>query len=131
MRPGGPLTAGYPDLFGRLLMECLRLLALDDMVLFPGMTATVPLDVGSDTRVFAVPRHGTEYAAVGVVAQVVEAIRLPGGGRGAVLTGLHRGGARAARSAVGGHLVVDVEPKPDQKPPRTQTAELEREYRAV
>src|SRR5262245_62828439 len=112
-------------------MERLRLVALDDTVLFPGMTATVPFDVGTDTRVFAVPRHGTDYAAVGVVAEVVEAIRLPGGGRGAVLTGLHRGVAGAARSSPGGHLVVDVEPKPDQTPPRARTVDLEREYRAV
>jgi ATP-dependent Lon protease len=112
-------------------MERLRLLALDETVLFPGMTATLPVDVEGDARVFAVPRHGTDYAAVGVVAEVVEAIRLPGGGRGAVLTGLHRGIAGAARSAPGGHLVVDVEAKPDRKPPAAQTDDLEREYRAV
>ncbi len=112
-------------------MERLRLIPLDDSVLFPSMTATLPVDVGSDARVFAVPRHGTDYAAVGVVAEVVEAIRLPGGGRGAVLTGLHRGVAGAARSAPGGHLEVDVEPKADEKPPPARTADLEREYRAV
>ncbi len=112
-------------------MERLRLIALDDTVLLPGMTATLPFDVGSDARVFAVPRHGTDYAAVGVVAEVVETLRLPGGGRGVVLTGLHRGVAGAARTADGGHLVVDVEPKIDRKPAPARTAELEREYRAV
>jgi ATP-dependent Lon protease len=112
-------------------MERLRLIALDDTVLFPGMTATVPVDVGSDDRVFAVPRHGTDYAAVGVVAEVVEAIRLPGGGRGAVLTGLHRGVAGAALTVPGGYLVVEVEPKVDHKPPPVRTEELAREYRAV
>jgi ATP-dependent Lon protease len=109
----------------------LRLIALDDTVLFPGMTATVSADVGTDARVFAVPRHGTDYAAVGVVAQVVEAIRLPGGGRGAILTGLHRGVAGAARTAADGHLVVDVETKRDETPAPARTEALESEYRAV
>ena len=45
------------------------------------MTVTLPVDVGDDTRVFLVPRHGTDYARVGVVADVVERVRLPGGAR--------------------------------------------------
>src|SRR5690242_6101965 len=112
-------------------MERLRLVALDDTVLLPGMTVTLPVDVGSDTRVFAVPRHGTDYAPVGVVADVVESIRLPGGGRGVILIGLHRGVAGAARSAPRGHLVVEVEPRIDRAPAPARSDELEREYRAV
>jgi ATP-dependent Lon protease len=112
-------------------MERLRLVALDDTVVFPSMTATLPIDIGDDTRVFLVPRHGTDYAPVGVIAEVVERVRLPGGGRGVVMTGLHRGVAGTARSNAAGGLMVEVEPRPDKTPPPSKTAELEREYRAV
>src|SRR5882724_7848019 len=112
-------------------MERLRLVPLDDTVVFPSMTVTLPLDVGNDHRVFLVPRHGSNYASVGVVAEVVDRVRLPGGGRAVVLSGLHRGVAGAARNHPAGHLVVEVEAKPDETPPRSRTAELEREYRAV
>src|SRR5206468_4072809 len=71
-----------------------------------------------------------DYASVGVVAEVVDRVRLPGGGRAVVLSGLHRGVAGAARNDPTGHLVVEVEAKPDETPP-SRTAELEREYRAV
>ena len=112
-------------------MERLRLVGLDDTVVFPAMTVTLPVDVGDDARVFLVPRHGQEYAPVGVVAEVVERVRLPGGGKAFVLTGLHRGIAGAARSDPTGQLVVEVESRPDVTPPRSRTVELEREYRAV
>ena len=35
----------------------LRLIPLDDMVVFPGMELTLPLDPGTDTRVLLLPRH--------------------------------------------------------------------------
>ena len=113
------------------LMERLRLVGLDDTVVFPAMTVTLPVDVGDDGRVFLVPRHGGDYASVGVVAQVVERLRLPGGGKATMLTGLHRGVAGAARTDPTGHLVVEVGERPDATPPPSRTAELEREYRAV
>jgi ATP-dependent Lon protease len=112
-------------------MERLRLIPLDDTVVFPSMTVTLPLQVGDDRRVFLVPRHGTEYAPVGVVAEVTEQVRLPGGGRATVLNGLHRGVAGAASSGPAGNLVVDVQEKPDVIPPGSRTIDLEREYRAV
>jgi ATP-dependent Lon protease len=112
-------------------MERLRLVALNDTVVFPSMTVTLPVDVGEDRRVFLVPRHDADYAAVGVVAEVVEQVRLPGGGRASVLTGLHRGIAGAARNAPTGHLEVEVEERPDETPPPSRTIDLEREYRAV
>src|SRR5436309_8018860 len=112
-------------------MERLRLVPLDDTVVLPSMTVTLPVDVGDDAHVFLVPRHGREYAPVGIVAQVVERVRLPAASKAAVLTGLHRGVAGAARTDPAGHLVVEVEPRPDVTPPRSRTADLEREYRAV
>src|SRR5438094_121142 len=122
--PPGRLTFRSP-------MERLRLVPLDDTVVFPSMTVTLPVDVGNDDRVFLVPRHAGDYAPVGVIAEVVDRVRLPGGGRAVVLSGLHRGVAGAARNDPGGHLMVEVDAKPDETPPRSRTAELEREYRAV
>ena len=87
-------------------MEPLRLVALEDTVVFPSMTVTLPLEAGEDRRVFLVPRHGTDYAPVGVVAEVSEQMRLPGGGRATVFNGLHRGVAGAARTGAVGHLLV-------------------------
>jgi ATP-dependent Lon protease len=111
-------------------MERLRLIALEDTVVFPSMTVTLPLEVGDAQRVFLVPRHEAEYATVGVVAEVAEQVRLPGGGRAVMLNGLHRGVAGAA-SGSASQLMVDVEEKPDVTPPRSRTMDLEREYRAV
>jgi ATP-dependent Lon protease len=112
-------------------METLRLIALDDTVVFPSMTATLPVDVGDETRVFLVPRHGTEYAGVGVVAEVVERVRLPGGAHAIVLTGRERAIAGAARTDPSGHLRVEVDPRPDEVPPPARTRALVQDYRAV
>jgi hypothetical protein len=56
--------------------------------------------------------------------QVTDNVRLPGGGRAVQLTGVHRGVAGAARNDRKGHLVVEVEAKPDVTPPPSRTAEL-------
>ena len=66
------------------------LIPLEDTVVFPNMTATLPLDTGTESRVLLVPRHEGVYAKVGTVAEVVESGRLPGGGSAVTLTGLHR-----------------------------------------
>jgi ATP-dependent Lon protease len=112
-------------------MAIYRLIPLDDTVLFPHMQATLPVDVGSDARVFLVPRHGADYARIGVVAEVLERIQVPGGASAVSLRGLHRGAAGAAQPGRDGSLRVDVEEHPDVAPPVSRTAELEREYRAI
>ena len=61
-------------------MNRLRIIPLDDTVVFPGMPITVPVDVGSEDRVFLVSRHDNTYAKVGVVADVSERVRLAGRG---------------------------------------------------
>ncbi len=108
-----------------------RLIPLDDTVVFPQMQVTLPVDVGTESRVFLVPRHGTDYAHVGVVADVVERIQLPGPARAVSLLGVNRAVAGAARAGRDGELRVEVEEHPDVTPPRSQTRDLEREYRAV
>jgi ATP-dependent Lon protease len=109
----------------------LLLIPLEDSVVFPNMSVTLTIEVGEDERVFLVPVHEGEYATVGTVAEVTGKMRLPGGGAAVALAGLHRGVAGAAHTGPDGRLHVEVEERPDEQPPRVQTAELEREYRAV
>jgi ATP-dependent Lon protease len=109
----------------------LLLVPLEDTVVFPGMNVTLTVDVGDEARVVLVPRHESEYAAVGTVAEVTDHVRIPGGMRAVSLEGLHRGVIGAAHSDALGRLRAEVEERQDENPPPVQTRELEREYRAV
>ena len=112
-------------------MTSYRFIPLDDTVVFPGMPATLSVDPGSDQRVLLVPRQGDRFAKVGVVAEVVERVKLAGRGYAVSLMGLHRALPGAAAADRDGHLRVEVDERPDIAPPPTLTHELEREYRAV
>ena len=112
-------------------MSQLLLIPLEDTVVFPNMSVTLTVDVAEGERVLLVPVHDGDYADVGTVAEATSVVRLPGGARAATLAGLHRGIAGAAHTGSDGRLRVEVEERPDEEPPRAQTAELEREYRAV
>jgi ATP-dependent Lon protease len=90
-------------------MNRLRIVALDDTVVFPGMPITLPVDVGQDDKVLLVPRHGHTYGSVGVVAEVSERMRLAGRGLAASMTALHRGVPGAASTDADGVLRVDVD----------------------
>src|SRR5262245_51474383 len=112
-------------------MDSLRIVPLDDTVVFPGMSATLSVDAGGDERVLLVPRRNGTYARAGVVAEVSERLRLSGRGLAVSLTGLHRATLGSAAADQDGVLRVDYEPRPDVKPATSLTRELEREYRAV
>jgi ATP-dependent Lon protease len=112
-------------------MTTLLLVPLEDAVVFPNMTLTLPVDVGEEERVFLVPRHENEFGTVGTVTEVVDRVRLPGGLRAVTINGLHRGVAGAAHTDPAGDLRVEVEERPDDEPVDGRTRELEREYRAV
>ena len=112
-------------------MDRLRLIPLDDTVAFPGMAVTLPVDVGTDTKVLLVPRQEEAYAKVGVVAEVSERLRLAGRGFAASLMPLHRAIPGAAAEDEHGVLRVGFEARPDVAPAPALTRELEREYRAV
>src|SRR5689334_24391319 len=112
-------------------MNRLRIIALDDTVVFPGMPITLTVDVGADDRVLLVPKHDHTYAKVGLVAEVSERVRLAGRGFAVSLMGLHRATLGSAAADADGVLRVDHEPHPDQVPPPVVTRELEREYRAA
>jgi ATP-dependent Lon protease len=111
-------------------MAHLKLVPLDDVVVFPGMPVTLPADVAGDTRVLLIPRRGSGYAKVGVVAEVTERVAL--GGRGvASFMPLHRAVPGVAQTGPDGALRVEVDERPEAASPPALTRELEREYRAV
>jgi ATP-dependent Lon protease len=109
----------------------LLLVPLEDTVVFPGMNVTLTVDVGDEDRVVLVPRHESEYAAVGTVAEVTDRVRIRGGGHAVTLEGLHRAVIGAAHSDALGRLRAEVDELPDDNPAPIQTRDLEREYRAV
>ena len=109
----------------------LRLIPLDDVVVFPNMGLTLTIEVGDDERVVLVPRHENEFVDVGLIADVVEHVRLPAGGRAVTVNGVHRALIGAGHTGPGGELRVEVEEKPDTTPVDGKTRQFEREYRAV
>jgi ATP-dependent Lon protease len=109
----------------------LRLIPLEDTVVFPNMGITLTETVGDDERVVLVPRHENEFLDVGTVAEVTERVRLPGGGNAVALSGQHRALIGAAQTGPGGELRVEVDERPDDVPVDKRTRELEREYRAT
>src|ERR1700716_4023950 len=109
----------------------LRLIPLDDTVVFPNMGITLTIDVGADERVVLVPRHDNEFLEVGTVAEVSDRVRLPGGGRAVAVSGEHRALVGAAQTGPHGELRVEVDERPDEVPVDKRTRELEREYRAT
>src|SRR4051794_25191294 len=109
----------------------LLLIPLDEEVIFPGVTATLPADVGDSERVFLLPRRDGDFGRVGVVAQVLEHGQLPDGTPVATVLGLTRGLASGAASADGDELRIDVQEIRDGNPDDERTHDLVREYRAL
>jgi len=109
------------------------LIPLDEAIVFPTVTATLPIDVGDEDRVFLLPRTDGEFARVGVVAEVLESGESRRGEPAATVLGLHRG---LAGAAVAGEddpetLHIEVQEFHDGHPDDEHTRELSREYRAV
>ena len=112
-------------------MTTYRLIPTDNIVVFPGMDVTLPISVGSEERVLLVPREEGRFAAVGVVAEVGQTLRLPGGVRATSFKGLHRAIAGTAHPDNEGNLRVEADERPDALPEGEEIDELEKEYRAV
>ena len=109
-----------------------RLIPLDEAIVFPTVTATLPIDVGDEDRVFLIPRRDGEFGRVGVVAEVIETGRSRRGGPVATVVGLHRGLAGAAQAGDSDDVLrVEVQEIRDGHPDDEHTRELAREYRAV
>ena len=100
----------------------LRLIPLEDTVVFPNMGITLTEEVGDDERVVLVPRHENEFLDVGTIAEVTERLRLPGGGHAVALSGEHRALIGAAQTGPGGELRVEVDERPDEVPVDGRTA---------
>jgi ATP-dependent Lon protease len=109
----------------------LLLIPLDEAIVFPGVTATLPVDTADEDRVFLLPRQNGEFGRIGVVAEVIERGQLPGGAHVATVVGLHRGLAGAAQPAGDDQLRVEVQEIHDGHPEDERTNELMQEYRAV
>jgi ATP-dependent Lon protease len=108
------------------------LIPLDEAIVFPTVTATLPIDVGDEDRVFLLPRSDGEFARVGVVAEVIESGVSRRGNPVATVLGLHRGLAGAAVAGDDGDtLRIDVQEFHDGHPDDEATHQLAREYRAV
>jgi ATP-dependent Lon protease len=109
-----------------------RLIPLDEAIVFPTVTATLPIDVGDEDRVFLIPRAEGEFGRVGVVAEVIETGHSRRGGPVATVVGLHRGLAGAAQAGDSDDVLrVEVQEIRDGHPDDEHTRELTREYRAV
>jgi ATP-dependent Lon protease len=109
----------------------LLLIPLDDAIVFPGVTASLPVDTGADDRVFLLPRQNGEFGRIGVVAEVIERGQLPNGAHVATVVGLHRGLAGVAEPGTGEQLYVEVQEIHDGSPGDERGDELMQEYRAV
>src|ERR1041385_7093817 len=103
-------------------MNRLRIIPLDDVVVFPGMPVTLPVDVGRDDRVLLVPQREGGFAKVGVVADVTERVAL-GGRSVTAFNPLHRALPGAAQTSADGVLRVSVDERPDVTPPPALTRE--------
>jgi len=109
-----------------------RLIPLDEAIVFPTVTATLPIDVGDDERVFLMPRRDGEFGRVGVLAEVIETGLSRRGRPVATVVGLHRGLiAGGAEAGDGETLRVEVQEIRDGHPNDEHTRELQTEYRAV
>jgi ATP-dependent Lon protease len=111
--------------------QTLRLIPLEDTVVFPSMGITLTVEVGDDERVVLVPRHENEFLEVGTIAEVGDQLRLPGGGHAVAISGQHRALIGAAQTGPEGELRVEVDERPDEEPVDGKTRNLEREYRAT
>src|SRR5918996_2552803 len=109
----------------------LLLIPLDDVIVFPGVTASLPIDTGEEERVLLLPREDGDFGRIGVVAEVLERGQLPNGAWVATVVGRHRGLAGAAKPTDGAQLRIDVQEIHDGNPEDERSDELVREYRAV
>src|SRR5262245_65333890 len=108
-----------------------RLIPIDEAIVCPSVTLTLPIDTGDEDRVFLLPRQNGEFGRIGVVAEVIERGQLPNGTHVSTVVGLHRGLAGAAESAGDEQLRIEVQEIHDGNPDDERTRELVQEYRAV
>src|SRR5947208_1438752 len=102
----------------------LLLIPLEEAVLLPAVTATLPIDVGDEERVFLLPRHDGEFGRVGLVAEVLERGQLPNGAPVATVLGVNRGLAGVGQAGSSQGLRIDVQEIRDGNPDSGRSDEL-------
>ncbi len=118
----------------------LPILPVDDVVVFPHMTVTIPVRGEQsaaveaanqgDRRLLLVTRMEGSFAKVGTIARLQESGKLPNGTEVWMMAGERRARLGAGQADVGGALWVQVEEVPDEQPSEA-ALELAREYRAL
>jgi ATP-dependent Lon protease len=128
---------------GNLVSDVLTLpiLSLPDLVVLPGMVVPVELDsdaravidaarAGSDGRLLLAPRLADRYPTYGVLAEIEQVGRLPGGSPAAVLRAGRRAKLGSGVPGPGAALWVEAEPVEDE-PVTEVVRELANEYKGV
>ncbi len=122
-------------------MSSLPILSLPDVVVLPGMVVPVELDdaaqavvdaarAGSDGRLLLAPRLPDRYPVFGVIAEIEQVGRLPGGAPAAVLRAGKR--ARIGRGVTGPGAALWVEAVPVDDPAVTDAVrELAADYKRL
>ena len=116
-------------------------LALEDVVVLPGMVVPIELDdaaraavdaarTSNDGRLLVAPRLEDRYATHGVIATIQQVGRLPGGGPGAVLRADQRAHIQGGVTGPGAALWVEAELIEDAEPTE-DVLDLARDYKSL
>ncbi|MGZ5406165.1 MAG: endopeptidase La [Aeromicrobium sp.] len=122
-------------------LEKFPVLALEGVVVLPGMVVPIELDepsraavdaagTSNDDRLLVAPRLEDRYATHGVIATIQQVGRLPGGGPGAVIRAEQRAHIQGGVTGPGAALWVEAEPLEDA-PTTDAVRELAREYKGL
>jgi ATP-dependent Lon protease len=125
-----------------LKTELIPLLPLNNGVVLPNMTVTIPLERdeaqaavsaarGEGNLVLLVPRVEGRYATIGTVARVEDSRKLPNGIEVAILNGLRRASVGSAAAGTGPALRILAQPVAEINPLSEQAQLLGREYKAL
>jgi ATP-dependent Lon protease len=119
----------------------LPILSLPDVVVLPGMVVPIELDsdaravidaarAGSDGQLLLAPRLADRYPVYGVLAEIEQVGRLPGGSPAAVLRAGRRAKLGSGVPGPGAALWVEAEPV-DEAPLTDAVRELAEQYKGV
>ena len=125
-----------------LKTELIPLLPLNNGVVLPNMTVTIPLERdeaqaavsaarGEGNLVLLVPRVEGRYATIGTVARVEDSRKLPNGIEVVILNGLWRASVGSAAAGTGPALRILAQPVAEINPLSEQAQLLGREYKAL
>jgi ATP-dependent Lon protease len=125
-----------------LKTELIPLLPLNNGVVLPNMTVTIPLERdeaqaavsaarAENNLVLLVPRVEGRYATIGTVARVEDSRKLPNGIEVAILNGLQRASVGSAAAGTGPALRILAQPLAEINPLTEKAQLLAREYKAL